>query len=104
MLEETPIFVAPILWIGRWGKIISTLITGLAGNSVLHKKSEITRDSAKSWYDQHQKTIQRFHSFSYQAGSWKNPQRVIVKAEHTSKSMNVRVHFKNHKMFIINFL
>lgn len=65
-------------------------ITGLAGNSVLHKKSEITRKSAQNWYDQHQKTIQRFHSFTYQAASWKQPQRVVVKAEHTSKGMNVR--------------
>ena len=65
-------------------------ITGLAGNSVLHQKSEITRKSAQSWYEQHQRPVQRFHSFVYQAGSWKHPQRVVVKAEHNEKGANVR--------------
>lgn len=65
-------------------------ISGLTGNSVLNKLAEITIQSAQREYEQHGKAVRRYHSFEYQAGSWKHPQRVVVKVEVSSQGKNIR--------------
>ncbi len=65
-------------------------ITGLAGNSVLNEKARITRDSAELEFKRYGKPIKRYHSFMYQANSWTNPERVVVKVEVSSMGTNVR--------------
>jgi hypothetical protein len=65
-------------------------LTGLTGNKALHKLAEITIESAKNQYVQTKKPVKRYHSFEYQAASWKQPQRVIVKVEANDKGVNIR--------------
>lgn len=65
-------------------------LTGLTGNSALHKLSAITKKTAENHYAQTKKPIKRYHSFEYKAGSWTNSQRVIVKVEVNSMGTNIR--------------
>ena len=65
-------------------------ITGLTGNNVLHKHSETTVKSAEREYNQYEKPVKRYHSFSYKAGTWEFAQRVIVKVEVSSMGTNIR--------------
>jgi hypothetical protein len=65
-------------------------LTGLTGNSVLKKMSETTIKSAEQEYQQYGKPVKRYHSFEYQADTWKNSQRVIVKVEVSSMGTNIR--------------
>jgi hypothetical protein len=65
-------------------------ILGLAKNSVL-------TDIAQPWMNQAQKQFQKnsqkqrvFGEFTYAAGTWDRPRRVIVKAEHLSQGANTR--------------
>jgi hypothetical protein len=76
----------------RWcdGQYNTSFITGLSGNSKLHKLAEITIKSAEREFNQYGKPVKRYHSFSYQAGSWQKPQRVIVKVEVSGMGTNIR--------------
>ena len=65
-------------------------ITGLTGNQKLHKLAGVTIESAKREYTQYGKSVKRYHSFMYQAGSWEKPQKVIVKVEVSDKGTNIR--------------
>lgn len=65
-------------------------ITGLTGNSVLNKLSEVTKISAEREYNQYGTPVKRYHSFEYKAGSWSHAQRVIVKIEVSSMGTNIR--------------
>jgi hypothetical protein len=65
-------------------------ITGLTGNQVLNRLSGTTIESAKSVYERSNKPVKFYHTFEYQASSWRYPQRVIVKVEVTSQRMNIR--------------
>lgn len=65
-------------------------MTGLTGNSILHKHSETTVKSAEREYKQYGKPVKRYHSFLYKAGTWKFQQRVIVKVEVSSMGTNIR--------------
>lgn len=65
-------------------------ISGLAGNSVLNKLAEVTIQSAEREYNQCGKAVRRYHSFEYQAGSWKHSQHVVVKVEVNSMGTNTR--------------
>lgn len=65
-------------------------ISGLTGNKILNKLAEITINSATREYTQYGKAVKRYHSFEYQAGSWKHSQRVIVKVEVNSMGTNIR--------------
>jgi len=72
-------------------------ITGLTGNK---KLSEITKawvKGAQESFKKHKQPIRFFKTFMYQAGSWKYPQRVIVKIEVTEKGTNVRYIVTNFK-------
>ena len=65
-------------------------ISGLTGNSVLNKLSETTVKSAEREYARYGKPVKYYHTFDYQAGSWEQPQRVIVKVEVNSMGTNIR--------------
>lgn len=65
-------------------------ITGLSGNQKLHKLAAISTQSAQREYAQSGKKVKRYHSFDYKAGSWKHPQRVIVKVEVCAMGTNIR--------------
>jgi len=65
-------------------------ITGLSGNSKLHKLARVTIDSAEREFKQYGKAVKRYHSFMYRAGSWETPQRVVVKVEVSSMGTNIR--------------
>lgn len=73
------------------GEYKVSFITGLAGNSRLTKLSQTTIQSAKRSYDQQGRAVRSYHSFTYQAASWKTPQRVIVKVQINKKGeKNIR--------------
>lgn len=65
-------------------------ITGLTGNAILNKLSQMTRESAECEYKQYGKPVKRYHSFMYQANSWAKLERVVVKIEVSSMGTNVR--------------
>lgn len=65
-------------------------ITGLTGNSVLNKLCQTTIESAEREFKGGGKPVKRYHSFFYKAGSWKHPQRVVVKVEVSHKGTNIR--------------
>jgi hypothetical protein len=45
---------------------------------------------AEASFKEHKQPIRFFKTFKYQAGSWKHPQRVIVKIEVNEKGKNIR--------------
>jgi hypothetical protein len=65
-------------------------ITGLSGNSKLHKLAGVTIKSAEREFKQYGKPVKRYHSFQYQAGSWVKPQKVVVKVEVSEMGTNIR--------------
>ena len=74
-------------------------ITGLSGNKKLNELAAVTINSAKREFEQYGKAVKRYHSFMYQAGSWDEPQKVIVKVEVTVLGTNVRYIVTN----LVNF-
>jgi hypothetical protein len=65
-------------------------LTGLTGNKLLNELAGITIDSAEKQFKVTGKPVKRYHSFDYAAGSWDEPQRVIVKVEVSEKGTNIR--------------
>lgn len=80
-------------------------ITGLSGNSKLHKLASLTIKSSEREFKQYHKPVKRYHSFWYQAGSWAKPQKVIVKVEVSEQGTNIRyivtdlVHFRTRDLY-----
>lgn len=65
-------------------------ITGMSGNAQLKQLACVTIESAEREYNQYQKPVKRYHSFSYKAQSWKTIQRIVVKVEVNSMGTNIR--------------
>lgn len=65
-------------------------ITGLTGNARLNALSKRTVETAENSFKKYGKPVKIYHSFMYQADSWANPQKVVVKVEVTSMGTNVR--------------
>ncbi len=65
-------------------------LTGITGNSALTKLAKSTIESAKKQYLTTGKPVKRYHSFEYQASTWKHSQRVVVKVEYNDMGENVR--------------
>ncbi len=65
-------------------------VTGLTGNSRLMKEADAVIGRAAELYKKSGKKAVLFHSFHYQAGSWKHPRRVVVKAEVSEQGKNIR--------------
>lgn len=65
-------------------------IVGLAKNPRLEQLSQPWVDRAKSQFDAQQQKQRLFAEFRYQAGTWKQGRRVVLKAEHMSQGSNPR--------------
>jgi DDE family transposase len=65
-------------------------LTGLTGNAVLNKRAAATVKEAEKQHQQTGRPVKLYHSFTYKAGEWKNPQQVIVKVEVNEKGNNIR--------------
>lgn len=63
---------------------------GLAGNAVLKRLAEPLLSKAKAVFAQSNIPVRLYESFSYQAGSWDKPTRVIAKAEVSSSCASLR--------------
>jgi len=102
-------FCSPELmaWTAQESKL--HVLTGLTGNSALHKLSLVTRQSAEKEYKLTQKPVVRYHSFSYQAGTWAKPQRVIVKVVVNDKGVDLRYivtdmyQFRTQKLYELGY-
>ena len=87
------------------GEYKTSFITGLSGNSKLHKLADVTIKSAKREFKQYGKFVKRYHSFMYQAGSWAKPQKVVVKVEVSDMGTNIRyivtdlIHFRTRDLY-----
>jgi len=65
-------------------------LTGLSGNTALHKLADTTIRSAQRLFAASGLPVKRYHSFEYKAKSWTHLQRVIVKVEVSSLGTNIR--------------
>jgi hypothetical protein len=65
-------------------------VLGLAKNAVLTRAGRDEIERAERQFRRTGQPQRVFGSFSYEAGSWDRPRRVIVKAEHTAKGTNPR--------------
>jgi len=72
-------------------------ITGLSGNKALSARTSEWVKMAEQQFKGHKQPICFFKTFMYQAGTWKYPQRVIVKIEVNEKGTNVRYIVTNFK-------
>jgi len=72
-------------------------ITGLTGNKALSTRTGEWVENAKQSFRKDGQPICFFRTFTYQAGSWKYAQRVIVKIEVNEKGTNVRYIVTNFK-------
>jgi len=63
---------------------------GQSGNAVLKRKASNLLEQAQSLYNVKQKKVRLFTSFSYQAGTWKEPRRILCKVEVSDQGDNVR--------------
>jgi len=61
-------------------------VTGLTTNQKLQKIVQSLVNQVKG----KPAGTRRYHSFSYQAGSWSRPRRIVAKVEMTEKGLNVR--------------
>lgn len=74
-------------------------ITGLAGNQRLNEYSKVTIESAENKFERINKPVTMYHTFPYQAESWEESQRVIVKVTVNSKGTDVRYIVTNLENF-----
>lgn len=66
-------------------------VTGLGTNAVLKRlASEIEAEACRRYARGDRAKVLRFHSTTYQAGTWPHPRRVIVKVEVTAQGTNTR--------------
>ena len=65
-------------------------VLGMKKNTVLTDLAEPVMEDARELYDYCQRKVRCFDEFSYQAGTWRAPRRVIVKAEITKDGENPR--------------
>jgi hypothetical protein len=65
-------------------------ITGVSGHRKLHEMAAVTIQSAEREFKQYGKYVKRYHSFLYKAGSWSQPQKVVVKVEVSEIGTNIR--------------
>ncbi len=65
-------------------------VTGLTSNKVLQVLAKDVVDQAKRAYAKGGVKVTRFHSTSYQAGTWCRRRRVVIKVEVGEKGVNTR--------------
>lgn len=65
-------------------------VTGMATNAVLRREVKDMVDRVASFQHEEWKSYRRFHSFSYQAGTWSRPRRIVARIEATALGTDVR--------------
>ena len=65
-------------------------VLGQAGNEKLNALGRPLLDQARHLYSISQEKVRLFESFSYQAGTWSKPRRIVFKAEVTPEGANPR--------------
>ena len=65
-------------------------VLGVAKNAVLQRLARDEIERAERQFERTSQPQRIFGSFSYAAGSWDRPRRVIVKAEHNAQGANPR--------------
>ena len=65
-------------------------VFGLTGNSALNKRVDEWVRKAEAGWGKNKEEVRLFRTFSYRAGSWKHPQKVVVKIEVNSHGTNIR--------------
>jgi hypothetical protein len=65
-------------------------VLGLAKNAVLERQGRFWIDAARRLFERTGQPQRIFGTFSYAAGSWDRPRRVIVKGEHNAQGSNPR--------------
>ena len=65
-------------------------VTGLTSNRVLQKLAHEVVEQAKRAYARDGGKVTRFHSTRYQAGTWPQPRRVVIKVEVSAQGVNTR--------------
>jgi hypothetical protein len=65
-------------------------VTGLTSNAVLQKLAHDVVEQAKRAYARDGGTVTRFHSTRYQAATWSQPRRVVIKVEVSEQGVNTR--------------
>jgi len=65
-------------------------VLGQGANKTLYAKASGIMAQAAELYALGEKPVTLFSEFSYQAGSWSHPRRVIVKAEYNQQGANTR--------------
>jgi hypothetical protein len=65
-------------------------VFGMVKNAVLSRQVEQWKQKAESGFAKNGEEVRMFRTFSYRAGSWKYPQKVVVKIEVNSCGTNVR--------------
>ena len=65
-------------------------IFGFKSYSTLAKRSKKLKEKAKELFESGNTPVKIYSEFSYQAKSWKSPNRIIVKAEHNNQGPNTR--------------
>lgn len=75
-------------WIRDQDKVYSVI--GLSANEVLKRAIEPIVRELRQCHAQYKRPVKRYHSFSYQAGSWSEARRVVAKVELSEKGLNIR--------------
>jgi hypothetical protein len=65
-------------------------VTGLTSNTILQKLAHEGVEQAKRAYERDGGKVTRFHSTRYQAGTWSQPRRVVIKVEVSEQGVNTR--------------
>src|SRR4051794_6602581 len=65
-------------------------VLGLAKNAVLEREGRFWIDAARQLFERTGLPQRIFGTFSYAAGSWDRPRRVVVKGEHNAQGSNPR--------------
>jgi len=64
--------------------------TGMATNAVLRREVQTIVERAAAIQHDQWSTFRRYHSFSYRAGSWSKPRRIVARIEATHRGTDVR--------------
>jgi len=72
-------------------------VLGITSYSSLLDNAQSLKAQAKELYETYQRPVKRYGEFHYQAGSWSEPNRIIVKAEYNHQGPNTRFIVTNLK-------
>ena len=65
-------------------------VLGLKGYKPLMQRAQGLKKKARELYENSNRPVKLYGEFSYQAGSWSEPNRIIYKSEYNCKGSNIR--------------